>query len=115
MSDASIPHAKTPVSDRIAAEFGRDWYRFFQRLFAARSGGYRVVDGGTAVLVAGSVTVTNRKVRAGDIVQMTRQVSGGTRGHLSVGTVTPGLSFVIDSSSAADTSTIGWTILSPIT
>lgn len=115
MSDFTLPHAKTPVSDRLAGEFGRDWYRYFQRLFASRAGGYRLVDSGLAILVGGTVTVTNRKIQAGDIVHLSRQVTGGTVGHLTKGTVTAGTSFVINSSSATDTSTIGWSILSPIT
>lgn len=114
MTDFTIPHAKTPVSERLAGEFGRDWYRFLQRVFASRSAGYRIVDAGTAVLVAGTVTVSNRKVEANNIIHLTRQVTGGTVGHLTKGTVTAGLSFVINSSSATDTSTIGWMILAPI-
>lgn len=99
----------------MAGAFGRDWFRFLERVFASRSGGYRLVDSGTAVLVAGTVTVSNRKIRAGDIVHITRQVTGGTVGHLTLGTVTAATSFVINSSSNTDTSTIGWSILTPIT
>lgn len=115
MSDFGLPHAKTPISDRMAGDLGRDWFRFFERVFAARSGGYRLVDSGLAILVAGTVTVANRKIQAGDIVHLSRQVTGGTVGHLTKGTVTAGASFAINSSSATDTSTIGWSILSPIT
>lgn len=65
---------------------------------------------GRAVLVAGTVTVTTAEVRAGDNITLTRVVTGGTVGHLSVGTIVAGTSFVIDSSSATDTSTIYWEI-----
>lgn len=110
----TLPHVKTPISERLAGEFGRDWYRFMARVFASRSEGYRLVDSGTAVLVAGTITVSNRNIQSTDIVHLTRQVTGGTVGHLSKGAVVAKTSFVIDSSSATDTSTIGWSILSAI-
>lgn len=66
---------------------------------------------GTATLVAGTVTVNTAEVLAGDTIRMTRQATGGTVGHLSIGTITAGTSFVINSSSATDTSTILWEIV----
>jgi parallel beta-helix repeat protein len=71
---------------------------------------------GTAVLVGGTVTVNTAEIVgvAGDLpneyVILSRTVTGGTPGHLSVGTITAGASFVINSSSATDTSTIYWEI-----
>ena len=67
-------------------------------------------EGGTAVLAAGTVTVNSDIIPAGAKVTLTRQVAGGTVGHLSVGTITAGTSFAINSSSATDTSTIFWKI-----
>jgi len=65
---------------------------------------------GTAVLVAGTVTVNTAEVTDSNI-RLTRILVGGTLGHLSVGTITAGTSFVINSSSATDTSTILWEIV----
>lgn len=68
---------------------------------------------GQATLVAGTVTVANETVTANTRIFLTRQVADGTLGHLSVGTVTAGTSFVIDSSDASDTSTINWLLIEP--
>lgn len=68
---------------------------------------------GTAVLSSGTVTVNNSTVTANTKIILSRQASGGTLGHLSVGTITVGVSFVIDSSSNADTSTILWILIEP--
>lgn len=68
---------------------------------------------GTAVLVAGTVTVSTNQVAANSRIFLTRQVTGGTVGHLTVGTKTAGTSFVINSSSSTDTSTVAWVIIDP--
>lgn len=65
---------------------------------------------GTAVLVAGTVTVNTTEVLTGDIVLLNRTTAGGTLGDLSVGTITNATSFVINSNNAADTSTVAWEI-----
>jgi hypothetical protein len=65
---------------------------------------------GTATLVAGTVTVSNTAVTAGSIILLTRTTAGGTVGTLSY-TVSAGTSFTITSSSAIDTSTIGYLIV----
>jgi hypothetical protein len=65
---------------------------------------------GTAVLVAGTVEVATTAVAAGSIILISRLVTGGTEGHLKVGTITAGTKFVISSSDNADTSTIAWMI-----
>lgn len=80
--------------------------------------GLKVAEGanakqGTAVLVTGTVTVANTSVTASSRIAHWRQVTGGTLGHLSVGTITAGTSFVINSSSATDTSTVGFEIFEP--
>ena len=66
---------------------------------------------GKATMVAGSVTVSNTNVTSGSVIQLTCQVLGGTQGYLRVGTIVANTSFQILSSNAADTSTIGWTII----
>ena len=68
---------------------------------------------GTSVLVAGTVTVSTTAVTASSIIFLTHGVAGGTLGTLSVGTITAGTSFVINSSNAADTSTVNWLIMEP--
>ena len=66
---------------------------------------------GRAVLVAGTVTVSTAEVISSDNIVLSRVVTGGTTGQLSVGTITGGTSFVINSSNAADTSTVFWQIV----
>lgn len=80
--------------------------------------GLRVSEGangkqGTAVLAGGTVTVANTSVTVNSRIDHWRQVAGGTLGHLSVGVITAGVSFVINSSSNLDTSTIGFEIFEP--
>lgn len=73
---------------------------------------------GVATLVAGTVTVTTSDITASSRVFLSVQVQGGTSGFLSLGTVTAGTSFVINSKDAAgtlvaDTSTVAWWIVEP--
>lgn len=75
------------------------------------SAGTRNQPMGTAVLVAGTVTVTHTTVSANSRIIIWRQIAGGTLGHLSVGTITAGTDFVINSDNAADTSTIGYLVI----
>lgn len=67
---------------------------------------------GTAILVAGTVVVANPAVGADTIVVLTRSLVGGTPGHLSY-IVEAGVGFTIDSSEAADTSTVKWFLVEP--
>jgi len=66
---------------------------------------------GTSTLVSGTVTVFTTSVRAGSIIQLTHQTIGGTQGMLRYGSLTPNVSFVITSSSATDTGTVGWAVI----
>lgn len=61
-----------------------------------------------ATLVAGTKTVTNTSVKAIDKINLRLKTAGGTPGTLSVGTITPGVSFVINSTSNLDTSVVTW-------
>lgn len=77
-------------------------------------GGITITEGtnarmGTAVLVAGTVTVNNTSVTANTRVAVFRQAAGGTLGHLSA-TKVNGTSFTVTSSSNADTSTVAWVL-----
>lgn len=67
---------------------------------------------GSAVLVAGTVTVTNTQIQAASNVVLSVKTIGGTPGTLSLGAIVAGTSFVINSSSGTDTSTVTWQIIS---
>lgn len=67
---------------------------------------------GSAVLVAGTVTVTTAEVVVlAQSFNLTCAIPGGIPGQLSIGTVTDRTSFVINSSSPLDTSTVNWEII----
>lgn len=68
---------------------------------------------GNAVLVAGTKTVSTPLVTANSVIQLTSQIDGGTPGWLRVSARTAATSFTITSSSATDTSTVGWQIVEP--
>jgi alpha-tubulin suppressor-like RCC1 family protein len=63
---------------------------------------------GTAVLVGGTVTVSQAAVTANSIILLTSQVDGGTVGFLRISARVDGVSFTITSSNALDTSTVAW-------
>lgn len=69
---------------------------------------------GRGVLVAGTVTVLTPVVSSTSQIFLTHRVTGGTLGILSVGTVVDGTSFVINSTSLLDTSTVNWIIVNSI-
>ena len=69
------------------------------------------VGAGTATLTTGSATVSTDLVRADSVIILTTQSVSGILGTLAVGTITAGTSFVINSSSPTDASTVGWLIL----
>lgn len=68
---------------------------------------------GTATLVGGTVTVSTNKVLTGDTIFLSRNTPGGTTGDLSapVASIVNATSFVINSTSALDTSTVNWWII----
>jgi len=67
---------------------------------------------GVATLTAGTVTVANTAVSATSRIFLTRQAAGGTLGHLTY-TRDAGVGFTINSSDAADTSTVEYLIVEP--
>lgn len=80
--------------------------------------GLRVKEGsnakqGTAVLVAGSVVVSNTSVTASSRILLTSNTDGGTPGWLRVSARTAATSFTITSSSGTDTSTVAYQIFEP--
>lgn len=66
---------------------------------------------GTATLVSGTKDVTDTAISANSIIRLERQATGGTLGHLSVA-LTAATKFTINSSSATDTSTVYYEIVS---
>lgn len=68
---------------------------------------------GTATLVAGTVTVNTTAVATGSTIFLTCNTPGGTQGFLSApsGSIVNATSFVINSSSGTDTSTVNWWII----
>ena len=69
---------------------------------------------GQATLVAGTVTVSNTSVTTASRIFLSVHSIGGTAGVITLGTVTAGASFVINSSSSSDTSTINWLIIEAV-
>lgn len=67
--------------------------------------------GTSGALSTGTVNVATTAVTASSKIFLTRAVSGGTLGNLSVGTITPATGFDITSDNAADTSTVNWLII----
>ena len=114
-SNATIQEAGTSTRNRILDNDARVWSSTWMAMAAGSSArGNKSSAGalqGTAVLVAGTVTVATTEVRTGDKVLISRTTTGGTVGHLSVGTITNATSFVINSSSGTDTWTVFWQII----
>jgi hypothetical protein len=80
--------------------------------------GFRVTEGsnakmGTAVLVGGTVTVSNTSVTGTSRIFLTSNTDGGTPGWLRVSGRVIGTSFTITSSSGTDTSTVAYIIFEP--
>jgi hypothetical protein len=80
--------------------------------------GLRVREGtnakqGTSVLTGGTVAVANTSVTASSIIIVGQNTPGGTPGAPYVSSVTPGTGFTITSTTALDTSTVGWEIFEP--
>jgi len=67
--------------------------------------------GVSGAMTAGTITISTTAVTASSLIYLTHASVGGTVGVLSVGTITAGTSFVINSSSASDTSTVNWWIV----
>lgn len=67
---------------------------------------------GSAVLASGTITVA-AVVKTGAKILVTRTSPSGTLGFLSIGTIINNTSFVINSSSSTDNSTVNWQIINP--
>lgn len=69
------------------------------------------IASGSAVLVAGTVTVATALAKTGSVIMLTPTVAGGAQGVLRVSAISDGVSFTITSASGTDTSTVQWAIL----
>lgn len=69
---------------------------------------------GTVTLVAGTATVANTSITANSRIFLMSQTDAGTPGFLRVSAKTNGVSFIITSSSALDTSIVAWHIVESI-
>ena len=67
---------------------------------------------GTSTLASGTVTVNNTLVQADSLITLTLQTCSSC-GAVSIGTVTAGTSFVINSTNGADASIVYWSIKRP--
>ena len=67
--------------------------------------------GVSAAMTAGSITISTTAVKTASLIFLSAATPGGTQGSLSVGTIVDSTSFVINSSNAADTSTVNWLII----
>lgn len=98
-----------PALGTIAAQNAEDLT--IGRLFIRESYGAM----GVIALTAGSALVTTTLVTANTVIFLTTQIPGGTAGALRIAARTPGTSFKIQSSSGADTGTVGWLMAEPAT
>lgn len=75
----------------------------------------KVGPSGTATLVAGTVTVADARVKTGAKIIVSVNTPGGTQGFLSapVASIVDETSFVINSSSATETSTVNYWFVNP--
>lgn len=67
--------------------------------------------GVSGAMTGGTITISTTAVTANSIIFLTHATVAGTQGILSVGTITAGTSFVINSSNGADTGTVNYWIL----
>jgi hypothetical protein len=97
--------------DQTSIELLHDYFPYF--FFNTTGGKINKILIGRATLVAGTVTVNTTFASSNCEFFLTNRATGGTVGTLSIGTVTDGASFVINSSSGTDTSTVSWMLIKP--
>lgn len=75
--------------------------------------GANAKQGLTAAMVAGTLTVANTSITANSRIQLTRQAGGTNAGAIFESARTPGTSFTVASSNAADTGQVAFEIFEP--
>lgn len=113
MAQLLSPYPRTsPMANNKTSIITIDWDKWLNdlSLYVTRLlNRYETLKSGIATLVAGTVVVANTNVTAASYIRLTRQIAGGTLGHLSV-VPNVGVGFTINSS-AAETSTILYEIV----
>ncbi len=104
-----------PGDTQVAGRDGRfplAWLAWFRALWQRVNEPWKFNPNyaGEATLLAGTISVSSLVIRATSKVTLTAQTNTGTPGFLSLGTIVPGSSFVINSTSATDTRTVFWQI-----
>lgn len=97
--------------DQTSIELLHDYFPYF--FFDTTGGKINKILIGRATLVGGTATVNTTFASSNCEFFLTNRATGGTVGTLSVGTITDGSSFVINSSSGTDTSTVSWMLIKP--
>jgi hypothetical protein len=97
--------------DQTSIELLHEFFPYFY--FNTTGGKLNKILIGRATLTAGTVTVSTTFASSNCEFLLTHRVAGGTLGTLSVGTITAGDSFVINSSSNTDTSEVTWMLIKP--
>jgi hypothetical protein len=114
----TVSNGLTLTSGNLAISAGGETVTGGDVDVASAGRGLRVAEGanakqGTAVLVAGAVTVADTAVTANSRILLTSQLDGGAPGFVRVSARVAGVSFTITSSSGTDTSTIAYEIFEP--
>ena len=66
---------------------------------------------GSGTLSGGTAVITSSQVKATSHVYLTDTSNGANEGTLSVGTITPGTSFAVNSSNASDANTFNYLLI----
>lgn len=113
MTPSLSPYPRTSPMVNKTQGITIDWDKWFNglSLYITRLlNRYNELRSGIATLATGTIVVANTLVTATCYIRLTRQIAGGTLGHLSV-VLNPGVGFTINSSSATETSTIFYEIV----
>jgi hypothetical protein len=103
-SKMSVMQGATGVADQLwlVTKDATDAY-WWQQLTVSKVG--------TAVLVAGTVTVADTKITASSVIRLSTGTLGGTPGAHFISAKVAGTSFTISSTNAADTSTVFYEVI----
>jgi hypothetical protein len=105
----SLGIGTVPTSDRVSIDGNISLVTAGNKINIAT--GANASIGTSSAMVAGTITVNTTAVTANSKILLSVATASGTQGFLSVGTIVPGTSFVINSSGATDTSTINYLII----
>jgi hypothetical protein len=94
---------------------GKEWNNAYVKNLYINGSLAQIPVSGTATLTSGTVTVSTTLVKAGAKIFVSVNTPSGTQGFLSAPTssIVDGTSFVINSTSATENSTVNWQIINP--